>query len=53
MRLANKLQSRYVLILGDTELQTGKYQLKRMIDGHQIEVDEDEILTSLRNPLVG
>jgi histidyl-tRNA synthetase len=41
------------MILGDTELQTGKYQLKRLSDGHQVEVGEDQILTNLRNPLVG
>jgi histidyl-tRNA synthetase len=49
MRLANKLHSRYVLILGDTELQTGRYQLKRMRDGQQKAVTVDELVVELRS----
>jgi len=49
MRLANKLQAQHVLILGDSELQTGKYPLKRMIDGTQREVLAEEIAPALRN----
>lgn len=48
MRLANKLHSRFVLILGDSELQSGKYVLKRMSDGQQTEVPESEIAMALR-----
>jgi len=47
MRLANKLQAQHVLILGDSELQIGKYPLKRMSDGTQREVHEVEIPQAL------
>ena len=43
LRLANKLQAQFVLIIGETELQTGRYPLKRMSDGSQTEVSLDEI----------
>ncbi|MCI0423399.1 MAG: histidine--tRNA ligase [Acidobacteria bacterium] len=52
MRLANKLQAQYVLILGETELQTGRYLLKRMTDGTQREVREVEIPAALRGVAV-
>jgi histidyl-tRNA synthetase len=47
MRLANKLEAKFVLIMGDAELQTGKYQLKRMSDGEQVEASEVEIIKKL------
>jgi histidyl-tRNA synthetase len=43
LRLANKLKAQFVLIIGETELQSGRYQLKRMSDGEQFEVSLDEI----------
>jgi histidyl-tRNA synthetase len=48
LRLANKLQAQHVLILGDSELQTGKYPLKRMSDGTQQELPAEEIASVLR-----
>ena len=47
MRLANKLQAQHVLILGDSELQRGSYPLKRMSDGTQQEVREEEIAAAV------
>ncbi len=47
MRLANKLRAEHVLILGDTELQSGMYQLKRMRDGRQWAVRQEEIVSQL------
>jgi histidyl-tRNA synthetase len=44
MRLANRSQAAYVLILGDRELETGQYQLKRMADGTQFALTEEELL---------
>jgi histidyl-tRNA synthetase len=43
LRLANKLRAKFVLIIGEMELQSGRYQLKRMSDGEQIDVSQDEI----------
>ncbi len=41
MKYADKLGARYTLILGDTELESGKAQLKNMQTSEQIEVDID------------
>jgi len=43
MRLANKLGARFVLILGEDEMKKGRYLLKRMSDGFQQEMTEEEI----------
>jgi histidyl-tRNA synthetase len=45
MRLANKVQAAHVLILGDNELTQGQYQLKRMADGVQWAISEEQLLT--------
>jgi histidyl-tRNA synthetase len=44
MRLANKLQAANVLIIGDNELASGAYPLKRMADGTQIILSEEDFL---------
>lgn len=44
MRLANRSQAGHVLILGDRELETGQFQLKRMSDGTQVIITEEELL---------
>ena len=49
LRLANKLNAQHVLMVGDDELESGKYPLKRMRDGRQILVGEAEIVSRLRN----
>ena len=49
MRLANKLGARFVLILGENELETGQYPLKRMEDGLQQQMSEDEIIASVKS----
>jgi histidyl-tRNA synthetase len=48
MRLANKLRSRHVLILGDEEMAKGKYPVRRMEDGQQWDVSEPELLAYLQ-----
>ena len=49
MRLANKLQAGHVLIVGENELETGEFPLKRMSDGRQTLVREEEIISRLGN----
>lgn len=49
LRLANKLQSDHVLIVGENELKTGEFPLKRMRDGRQILVGETEVVSRLGN----
>jgi len=44
MRLANKIQAAHVLIIGDNELASGAYPLKRMADGTQIILSEKDFL---------
>lgn len=41
MKYANKIDAAYVLVLGDTELETGNIKLKNMADGkeHQMPID--------------
>ena len=41
MKYANKIGAEYTLIIGDSEIDTGKAQLKNMSDGTQTEVDLD------------
>ncbi len=41
MKYANKLQAAYTLIIGDSELECGKAQLRNMADGTQTEVELD------------
>ena len=55
MRLANKLHSLFTCIIGDNEVKSGQFPIKRMEDGHQITqtreaiasyVKGDEVVTS-------
>ena len=39
MRYANKIGARYTLVLGDSEIESGKAKLKCMEDGNETEVD--------------
>ena len=49
LRLANRLQAGHVLIVGENELKTGQFPLKRMRDGRQILVSETEVVSRLEN----
>lgn len=49
LRLANKLQAGHVLIVGENELETGEFPLKRMRDGRQILVSQEEVVSSLES----
>ena len=41
MKYANKIGAAYTLIIGDSEIDAGKAQLKNMSDSSQVEVDLD------------
>ncbi len=43
MKYANKLGAKYTLIIGDSEIDSGRAQLRNMTDGTQIEVDIDSL----------
>ena len=43
MELANKLGARYTLIVGENEMATGRYALKDMSTGEQLDLAQDEI----------
>jgi histidyl-tRNA synthetase len=48
MRRADKLSSRYTLIIGENELASGRAPLKEMLSGHQTEVRLDpEVIASI------
>jgi len=47
LELANKLGARFTLIVGDNEINAGRYALKEMATGRQEEVTRDEIALKL------
>jgi histidyl-tRNA synthetase len=47
MRRANDLGARFVLIMGEEEITSGRYTLKRMSDGAQVEIDETGMAAQL------
>lgn len=49
MRKANRLESRFALIIGDNEIQNGRYVLKDMSGGEQMEIDAGNCLEQLRS----
>lgn len=49
MELANKLQARYTLIVGDNEIVSQSYQLKEMASGEQITLTRQQLLERFRN----
>ncbi len=49
MERANKLEASWVLIVGGDEVKRGKYQLKNMKSGKQIEENEENILKIIQN----
>jgi histidyl-tRNA synthetase len=51
MKAADKLNARHVLVLGDTELQSGQGRLKRMADGNEVSITLDSLVASLKNAL--
>jgi histidyl-tRNA synthetase len=50
MSRANKLGASWVLIIGEEEIKEGKYKLKNMASGLQVEGTQDEILKIIREP---
>lgn len=51
MKAADKLNAHHVLVLGDTELQSGQGRLKRMSDGHEVSITLDSLVATLKNSL--
>jgi histidyl-tRNA synthetase len=47
LELANKLAARYTLIVGDNEMAAGRYALKNMSTGEQLDLTQDEIAAKL------
>jgi histidyl-tRNA synthetase len=47
MELANKLGARYTLIVGENEIAAGRYALKNMSTGEQLDLTQDEIAAKL------
>jgi histidyl-tRNA synthetase len=51
MGIANKLNARFAVIIGEAELTSGRYQVKDMQTGQQEEVEPDRIAGYLRDRL--
>ena len=51
MGIANKLNARFAVIIGEAELARGRYQIKDMSTGQQEEVEPDRIPAYLRDRL--
>ena len=51
MKAADKLKAHHVLVLGDTEMQSGQGRLKRMSDGHEESITLDSLVATLKNSL--
>jgi histidyl-tRNA synthetase len=49
MREANRQHAKYVIVVGETELQSGKVKLKDMQSGNEQEIPLDQIHNSLRS----
>jgi histidyl-tRNA synthetase len=51
MRKANKLASRFALIIGDDEIKNHRYVLKNMDGGEQWEVDANTLAEAVQSRL--
>ena len=49
LELANKLQARYTLIVGDNEIASKSYALKNMTSGEQLVLSRQELLDRMRD----
>ena len=47
MELANKLQARFTLIVGETEMAAGTYALKNMSTGEQLNLSREQVAATL------
>lgn len=47
MKYANKIGAKYTLVLGDSEIESGKAKLKDMAEGTEAEINIDEIVEEL------
>jgi histidyl-tRNA synthetase len=51
MGVANKLQARFAIIIGQGELASGRYQVKDMTSGEQQEMEPETIAAYLKSKL--
>ena len=47
MEIANKLGARFVMIVGDNEMAAGRFALKNMTSGEQLQLTQEEIAAAL------
>ena len=48
MKYANKLSAKYTVVLGDTEINSGKVMLKNMCSGEDTETDLNELADKVK-----
>jgi histidyl-tRNA synthetase len=51
MGIANKLQARFAIIIGEGELASGKYQVKNMATSEQTELEPESIAEFVKEKL--
>jgi histidyl-tRNA synthetase len=51
MRQAGKLEAAFTLILGEKEIETGQVAVRDMVEGQQVEVARDEVISWLKQRL--
>ena len=51
MGVANKLQARFAIIIGEGELASGRYQVKDMTSGEQQEMEPETIASYVKEKL--
>ena len=49
MKYANKLNARFAVILGDSEVESGKVELKNMVTGEGRDIHIDTLMDRLLN----
>ena len=49
MRKANKSNCKFTLILGENEIESGKYILKNMNNGEQHKIDSQNLVSEIGN----
>ncbi len=49
MREANRLGATFAIIVGENELQTGKFQLKNLLTSEQKEIQQENLLSEIKN----
>ena len=48
LKYANKLGAKYSVVIGEDEVRTGELTLKNMVEGTQIKIDRNNLISEIR-----